>query len=159
LADHQRFTIDKIAEDGEPLAPKDNANLFVSQCGVIVRDNIPITTREWNKPKVDDGSVSYVDQRSKDLLWETLLAHFNLPPEYDINAECGLERIERVKEWALKKMGEQFWHHKKRLHSEYVNKKKTPEFTGPLEKQKHHWAGFVAYKDSPVALQRSEKIS
>ena len=155
MADHQRFTIDEIAEDGKSLAPKDNANLFVSQCGVIVRDNIPITTREWNKPKVDDGSVSYVDQRSKDALWDTLLSHFNLPPECD--GEEGLSRRMKVKEWALKKMATQFQSFKKRLYNEYIKKNKTPEFTGPLEKQKHHWAGFVAYKASPVALQRSEK--
>jgi hypothetical protein len=64
LADHQRFTIDEVNEDGEPIAPKENVHLFVNQCGVIVRDNIPITIREWNKPKLD--GVNYVNQRSKD---------------------------------------------------------------------------------------------
>ena len=106
MADHQRFTIDEVTEDGEPIAPKVNVHLFVNQCGVVVRDNIPITTREWNKPKVDDGSVSYVDQRSKDALWDTLLSHFNLPPECD--GEEGLSRRMKVKEWALKKMATQF---------------------------------------------------
>ena len=134
MADHQRFTIDEVTEDDEPMAPKENVQLFVNQCGVIVRDNIPITTREWNKPKVD--GVSYVDQRSKDLLWDTLLSHFNLPPECD--GEDELERRLKVKEWALKKMATQFQTFKKRLYNDYIKKKRTPTFTGPLEKIKNH---------------------
>jgi hypothetical protein len=41
------------------------AKAFVSQCGVVVRDKIPITVREWNKPsKLEDG-VSFAHDRSK----------------------------------------------------------------------------------------------
>jgi hypothetical protein len=61
LGDDIKFNIDEVAEDGEPIAPEQNARKFINQCGVIVRDNIPITIREWNKPKVDRG-VSYVDE-------------------------------------------------------------------------------------------------
>jgi hypothetical protein len=93
-------------------------------------DNIPISTRKWNKPKVD--GVSYVDQRSKDLLWDTVLSHFNLPP--DLTAST----LSKVKEWALKKMDTQFQTFKKRLYNEYIKKKRTPTFTGPLEKIKNH---------------------
>jgi hypothetical protein len=150
LANHQRFTIDEVTEDGEPIAPKENVHLFVNQCGVIVRDNIPITTREWNKPKVD--GVSYVDQRSKDLLWDTLLSHFNLLPD------CKEPIVmSKVKEWDLKKMAEMFRNHKKRLHLDYVAKNKTPEFKGPLEKIKDQWPEFVAYKKSQKAVARSVK--
>ena len=81
MGDHQRFTIDEVTKDEEPIAPTKHVKLFVNQCGVVVRDNIPITTREWNKPKAD--GVSYVDQRSKDFLWNTLMTHFTLPPEED----------------------------------------------------------------------------
>ena len=66
MGDNSRFKIEEVAEDGEPIAPAKNAKLFVSQCGVIVRDSIPITIREWNKPKAD--GVSYVEERSKDML-------------------------------------------------------------------------------------------
>ena len=161
---HQRFSIEEIAEDGQPIVPIQHARLFVNQCGAIVRDTIPITIQEWNKPKKAVDGVSYVDQRSKDLLWETLMAHFNLPPEYDeIEADGtpisgGLERRLRVKEWALKKMAEMFRNHKKRLHLDYVAKNKTPEFKGPLEKIKDQWPKFVAYKKSQKAVERSVKI-
>ena len=148
MADHQRFTIDEVTEDGEPIAPKVNVHLFVNQCGVVVRNNIPITTREWNKPKKAVDGVSYVDQRSKDLLWDTLLSHFNLP------LECNRSK---VKEWALKKMATQFQTFKKRLYNDYIKKNRTPTFTGPLEKIKDHWDAFVEYKASSEALQRSEK--
>jgi hypothetical protein len=147
LSDNQRFTIDEVAEDGEPIAPKSNVHLFVNQCGVIVRDSIPISTREWNKPKVD--GVSYVDQRSKDLLWDTLLSHFNLPPDLTES------KLSKVKEWALKKMATQFQTFKKRLYNEYIKKKRTPTFTGPLEKLKDHWDAFVEYKESSEAVKRS----
>jgi hypothetical protein len=107
LADHQRFKIDEIKEDGEPIAPKENVHLFVNQCGVIIRDKIPITTREWNKPKVD--GVSYVDQRCKYLLWDTLLSHFNLPPEEEPKV------IEpKLKEWFLRR-----WPHNSRPSRKY----------------------------------------
>jgi hypothetical protein len=78
LGDGIKYNIDEVAEDGEPIAPVQNARKFIYQCRVIVRDNIPITIREWNKPK-EDREVSYVDERSKNLLWDTLMSHFNLP--------------------------------------------------------------------------------
>jgi hypothetical protein len=42
----------------------------------------------------------------------------------------------KVREWALKKMATQFQTFKKRLHNGYIKKKRTPTFTGPLEKIK-----------------------
>ena len=71
MGDNERFKNEEVAEDGKPIGPAQNAKAFVSQCGVIVRDNIPITIREWNKPKVD--GVTYVDDRSKEMLWNTLM--------------------------------------------------------------------------------------
>ena len=85
------------------------------------------------------------------------MAHFKLPPECDIDVEGGLERKLRVKEWALRKMAEQFRSFKKRLHLDFIKKNKTPEFTGPLEKIEDQWDEFVEYKASSVAVERSEK--
>jgi hypothetical protein len=125
LANIARFKIEEVAEDGEPIAAAKNAKLFVSQCGVIVRDNIPITVREWRKPKVD--GVSYVEDRSKEDLRNTLMAHFTLPEEVD-----PLNKVikRKVRAWALKKMAVQFNNHKKRFHRDDILKEKTPEFTG-----------------------------
>jgi hypothetical protein len=61
LANGIKYNIDEVAADGEPIAPTQNARKFISQCRVIVRDNIPITIQEWNKPK-EDREVSYVDE-------------------------------------------------------------------------------------------------
>jgi hypothetical protein len=155
LGDHQRFTIDAIAEDGQPIEPRKHANTFVRQCGVIVRDNVPITVREWHKTK--NAEDSYVDQRAKDTLWEKLLAHFKLPEQCDISTEDGLKWHLKVKEWALKKMAEQFRNHKKRLRLEFVNQNKTPDFKGPLEKIREQWPDFVKYCKSSVATDKSAK--
>jgi hypothetical protein len=48
---------------------------YVSQCGAIVRDNVPISYREW-KGKVDNPHMIPVSV--KNLLWEEILKHFTL---------------------------------------------------------------------------------
>ena len=83
-----------------------NANKFVHQCGVVVRDNVAISIQEWNKPKKLEG-VSYVDDRSKNDLWDKLIAHFTLPIFQD-NAAKTIAMRKAVKHFALKKMAEQF---------------------------------------------------
>jgi hypothetical protein len=147
------------------MEPKAHAQKFVNQCGVVVRDTIPITVREWKKPKKAGAEASYVEDRSKDDLWNKLMANFTLPPEYnDYDADGnpipgGAERRLKVKEFALHKMAEAFRNFKKNLWAKYLkNKKKAPPvFEGPLEKLKHQWPEFVAYKESETAKQRSEK--
>jgi hypothetical protein len=154
LADNVHLTIEEVAADGEPLLPRENVKSFVSQCGFVVRDNVPITIRDWHKPAKEDG-VSFLDDRVKDGLWASVIAHFSLPVlESD---ELTQKMRANVKEWALKKMATQFQSFKKKLNSDYVKKNKTPEFTGPLEKQKQHWDAFVKYKKSDEATQRSAK--
>jgi hypothetical protein len=41
---------------GEPKLPKKVADTFKKQCGVLVRDHVPISVREWNKCKGADDS-------------------------------------------------------------------------------------------------------
>ena len=132
------------------MAPKKNADKFIRQAGVIVRDQIPITIQEWNKPKAD--GVSYVDDRSKEVLWKTLMANFTLPPEVDPNNKV-IER--KVKAWTLSKMAQQFCNGKKRLNSKFVKENKTPKFEGEYEKIKDHLAEFVEYKTSAEAKKKS----
>ena len=67
--------------------------------GVLVRDRVPISIREWKKKK-DDPLISFVSERQKDLLWDSITAHFNLPAGEDFK--------KLVKNWALKKMATQF---------------------------------------------------
>ena len=86
LDDHERYRIEKFAQDGEPIAPKEVRKKFVKQCGVIIRDYIPIIVREWNKPRV--GGVRYVRNSAKQNLWKKIMVHFTLPvPEVDPDEE------------------------------------------------------------------------
>jgi len=151
LGENERFTIEQVDPDGKPTVPKRTQDRFIHQCGVVVRDSVPISIQEWNKKK-DDG-VSYVDDRCKDQLWNSLMINFSLPPEEDPNNPV-IQR--KVKKWALKKMAEQFKNWKKRLNEQFVKKDETPEFTGQYAKIKDHWPAFVAYKKSEKAKNRSE---
>jgi hypothetical protein len=109
------------------------------------------------------------------MLWKKLMVNFTLPavPEVDQNEvdpneedpneedsdddDCHLNIIERkVKKWTLSKMTLQFNNWKKRLYKEFVNKEKTPVFTGAYEKIKDHWDAFVEYKTSEAAKERSK---
>jgi hypothetical protein len=129
LSEGVRFDIVEIVQDGRPTAPDKAAKLFISQCGVVVRDCIPITVREWHKPKAGEAEEGhYVDDVAKRNLWRWLMAHFTLPPEENLDEARKME--EKVKEFALKKMAELFKNHKKRLYQDFVKQKKTPDFTG-----------------------------
>ena len=68
MDDNKRFTIDEIEDNGRPSAPKEHARIFVNQCGVIVRDNLPITIQEWIKQKNAGDLASYVNERTTNLL-------------------------------------------------------------------------------------------
>jgi hypothetical protein len=69
---------------------------YVSQCGAIVRDNVPMSYIEW-KGKADNPHV--VPESVKNLLWEEMLKHFTLPEGVEPND---------VKHWTLMRMATQF---------------------------------------------------
>ena len=153
MAEDAHLRIEVVYPEGKRLEPKANANKFVHQCGVIVRDNVPISVQEWQKPKVE--GVSYVDNRLKGVLWNKLIARFTLPV---LGSEQQTKAMtEKVKHFALKKMAEHFNNYKNRLYRAYVKNKKAPDFTGTLESQRAHWNSFLEYKDSELAKQRSKK--
>ena len=69
------------------------------------------------------------------------MEHFTLP-DYFTKAD-----VEKVKGAALKKMAIAFNTHKKIVWANYLAaERKTPEFTGTLEKQIEHWDDFVKQK-------------
>ena len=159
MTEHERFKIEVIGEDGEPLFPKESRQRFVAQAGVVVRDNIDIRIREWHKQK--DETVTFVDQRTKEMLWDKLMVNFTLPedPEADPEDDQEENAIEKkVQEWTFKNMAEQFKNWKKRLVVLFVKKHKTPVFKGAYEKIKDQWPDFVKYKKSEEAKKKSEKI-
>ena len=61
LSSDERFEITAIAHDSEPIEPIRTKNTFAAQCGVLVRDKIPISIHQWYKPAKDDPEVSYVN--------------------------------------------------------------------------------------------------
>ena len=91
------YTFEVIFPTGEPKLPK--------QCGVLVRDHVPISVREWNKRKGAADS-DYVAERYKDDLWNDRMSHFNLPECENEDAADKLRA--KVKQWTLKKMAELF---------------------------------------------------
>ena len=150
----EKFKITALVDDGLPIEPKLTKDAFSTQCGAIVRDNIPISIKQWKKPKGDDvPEGDYVTDRQKDDLWTALKSNFTLPPEEDLN-KAVIEPL--VKACALKKMAHLFRKWKNDLKSMFVHKGKTPEFIGQFEKIRDHWPAFVAYKSSEKSKKMSE---
>ena len=147
-----KYNIDSIKASGEPLTPKNIASKFVRQCGVLVKDQLPISIQEWKEPKTKRPDVTCVDDRAKQKLWESLMEHFTLP-DYFTDAD-----VQKVKDAALKKMAIAFNTHKKTVWANYLAaERKTPEFKGTLEKQREHWPAFVKFKESQLSKERSRK--
>lgn len=163
MDDGERYRIERVSEGGQPIAPTDVKKKFVKACGVVIRDHIPITTREWLKPRTK--GVSYVVTVAKENLWRKLMLHFTLPaPEVDPDEEePNKEKMKRrkeapkkkVKELALKKMVDLFRGSKKRLHQDFILQDKTPDFDNGYEKIKDCWTEFVAYKKLEDVLKKS----
>ena len=110
----QRLSIELIAASGQPLQPSEHVINLVNQCGVLARDNIPITVHEWVKPSDARAGVRYVSDRAKEDLWKKLMANFTLPSDYQEEDEEGNPdpegeaRMKKVKQFALSKMAEAF---------------------------------------------------
>ncbi|KAI4980524.1 hypothetical protein ZWY2020_021009 [Hordeum vulgare] len=79
------YTFEVIFPTAEPKLPKNAADTFKKQCGVLIRDHVPISVREWNKRK-GAADTDYVAERYKDNLWNDLMSHFNLP-EYETTGD------------------------------------------------------------------------
>ena len=124
-----KFNIDSIkTSTGKPLEPRKNATKFKNQCGVIVRDQIPISVQEWKKPaKRDRAGVTFVDERAKDVLWNMLMEHFTLP---DNLTDADLKKVGN---YALKKMAIAFNTFKKNAWTKYVKSKRR------LQNSREHW--------------------
>ena len=151
-----KLPILEIDNSGDPVAPKENRRKFINQAGVIVRDMLPITITDWHKPAAADvEDPCYVHSVTKDLLYDTLLSHFNLPQDLSDFKK------KKLKQWTLSKMATQFRNWKKTLWKKYENE--DPDFSGTsgtgstLVKIQDNWAAFKAYKKSAAAVARSEK--
>jgi hypothetical protein len=146
-----KLPIYKIDVDGDPVEPIENRRKYISQAGVIVRDEVPISIAEWLKPAgVAEDDPCYVHQHYKDFCFDTLLQHFNLPD----GIEPALKL--KLKHWTLSKMADAFRKYKQTLWAKY--EKVDPDFSQKkLVKLRDHWEAFKAYKTSAAAVARSEK--
>ena len=81
MSSDEKFEIIAIAPDGQPIEPIRTKKAFAAQCGVLVRDKIPISIQQWLKPATEDPEVSYVNDMQKNDLWTELKSNFTLPPE------------------------------------------------------------------------------
>ena len=152
MSSDEKFEIIEIAPDGEPIEPIRTRKAFSSQCGVLVREKIPISIQQWYKPKEEDPEVSYVNDIQKEYLWTELKANFTLPPEEDPEKPV---KEQLIKSCALKKMETLMRRWRKEL-DQFVKNKKTPEFIGKYEKIKDHWPAFVDHKTSEKSKKMSE---
>ena len=104
--------------DGQPIKPLWTKEAFFTQCGIFVRDMIPISIEQWLKPKDKDSQVSYVSDRQKADLWTTLQENFTFPPKVDPENPV---KKPMIKVYALKKMVELFRRWKNELKSSFVD--------------------------------------
>ena len=165
MKDNERYRIEEIAQDGQPIAPKEVKAKFVQQCGVVVRDYVPITFREW-KPIKGTPDSYVVGPVAKESLWKRLMKNFILPePEVASDEEeepdedelkRRRDRIEeKVKHFALTKMAQAFCNWKKRLNDKFIKQGKTPDWELKMYmKLKDDWPAFKAYKESEEAKAR-----
>src|SRR5215216_3391132 len=150
LKEGVKYNIVAIKPNGKPSEPKNIPNKFVRQCGVLVKDQLPISIQEWKEPAKPRPDLTFVDQRAKYQLWESLMEHFTLPDAFTD------EDVQKVKDAALRKMVIAFNTHKKTIRAKYVDGgNKTPEFKGILEKQRDHWPAFMKFKESELSKERS----
>ena len=151
MSSDEKFEIIAIAPDGQPIEPLRTKSAFVAQCGVLVRDKIPISIQQWFKPAKEDPAVSYLNDMQKNDLWTELKSNFSLPPEDDPEKPV---KEQLIKSFALKKMADLFRRWKNELKT-FVDKEETPDFTGRFEKIRDQWPPFVAHKTS----EKSKKMS
>ena len=76
-----------------------NKMKFMHHCGYLVRDRLPISTREWMK-KTNAPHISFVSNRDKTLIWNDVLEHFALQIYGYGDIIDGDELKERVRDWA-----------------------------------------------------------
>jgi hypothetical protein len=112
-----RQVVTQVDAKGCPCAPEEASKRFTTQCGVVVRARVPITSRLW-KTKNPDEECYAVPPNQKEMLWRELKDMFTLPEGVD--EEVG-------KKCALKKMALAVSTFRKKLFENYVKKDKEPD--------------------------------
>ena len=138
LKEGVKYNIEALKPNGEPLAPKKIADKFVRQCGVLVKDQLPISLQEWREPAKDKRQkdkkdaaprpdVTFVDKDKKSCFG---ILSWNISPYQIISQKqmCRKSRTLLLGRW--------------RLHSRttrVVNKTSTSREEGRLQYSREHW--------------------
>jgi len=135
----------EIATD-RPLG--EHANKYVSFCGYLVRDQIPISAPEWRE-KRGAPEISFVFDRDKELVWKAVTDVFI----FDTNDE---ELKVRIYDWTMNKMAVLLQNWKKSLYNKFVKKNETPNFNlKQYLKLRAFRDDFVLYKTSEEGEERA----
>ncbi|KAJ1277649.1 hypothetical protein BS78_04G019600 [Paspalum vaginatum] len=132
----ERYTITHVGDDGKPLEPVKATTKFVNFCGIIVRENVPISILAWKKAEKSKLNLKMLLELS---------SKFTLPQ--------GTE--EMVKQWALKEMAVLFQTFKTKLWGNYVKHGQAPDFR-KYPKLRGDWELFVQYKESEAGISRED---
>nr|ABA93848.1 transposon protein, putative, CACTA, En/Spm sub-class [Oryza sativa Japonica Group] len=127
-----------VSPKGEPLAPKLARVKFSSQCGIIVREKIPITVKDCD----------HVSNGDKEVLWKELKKIFQFPD--------GSEAA--VRNCALQTMAKSWRGWKTTLNSKFVKTGRTP-FSTYANITPNQWVDFLTLKNSLEEIQRSQKYA
>nr|ABA97331.1 transposon protein, putative, CACTA, En/Spm sub-class [Oryza sativa Japonica Group] len=123
--------------EGELLAPNTARAKFSSQCGIIVREKIPITVKDWD----------HVSNGDKEVLWKELKKIFQFLDGSEIAVwNCALQTM--AKSW-------RGW--KTTLSKKFVKTGCTPFWTY-ANITPNQWDDFLTLKNSPEEIQRSQKL-
>ena len=102
--------ITSLHPDGESKFPKGVNMIVVNQCGCYVRNNIPISFKQWKKSKATDIDADIIPETEKEMFRADVKWHFSFPKDKE----------QLFKDWVIKKMAISFRTFKKNLNKGYV---------------------------------------
>ena len=137
-----KLNITVVTDEGEPIEPKTVARRFVSQCGVIVRERVPISIQKWKSTDPSDQNV--LPQTEKDMLWSDITEIFSFPKDAD---------QDKIRDWTMKKMAILFQDHKKKLYKTYLKTGEAPKFDSHPNLTPEAWESFLEYKRSEDGIK------
>jgi hypothetical protein len=91
----RRFVITTVNEVGDLTQPSVSVNVWKASVGKLIRENVPVTYRFWKGKTHEEKYI--VPDSIKQNLWDTLMAKFELPRDYNM----GLVRSRTLSNFGL----------------------------------------------------------
>ena len=140
-----KLHLTRLEDDGEPVEPKEVARKFVTQCGVIVRERVPISIRKWKS--TDPNEMHVLPDTEKNMLWSDIKEIFEFPDD----------REDKLREWTMKKMAILFQDYKKKLYKHYIKTGEVPDFENHPTITQAAWESFLQYKSSTEGSEKTAR--